>query len=195
MPLPLLIPLITSAISAIGGGLANRGAKTSTQPNLTPEQQQLYQSLIQQQAKLSNPDLGGYEASQTDDINHMAELQKKNLEETLGSRGITGNAVNYAKSRVDSGRFANITKLRQSLPMIRQQFGSQAMQSGTDLFRSYPTGQTNTGPSNVAGGAVGNAASTLAYFLGQGAFGKPQAPNPQPRPYQAPQLPYAGNFQ
>lgn len=171
-----LAPLAISGISALAGGLANK-AKTSTAtstPTLQGGQQALYNQLLTQQAgMMGGPSLGGYQASSEDDINHMAQLQQKNLQETLAARGITGPAANYAAGRVDNSRFAQISKLRQSLPLLQQQFGTDAINAGSNLVRAVAPGNTSTQttPGQGAAGAIGNGASTLAYFLGHGAFG------------------------
>jgi len=191
-----ILPAITG-LSALGGALSNRSqtSKQTSTPTLTPDQQNLYRQLMTAQGNLMNPtDLSGYQASQEDDINHMAELQKKNLMETLAARGISGPATNYAAGRVDNSRFAQIAKLRASIPLLQRQFGTEAINSGTNVLRAVQPGQTNTGttPGNVAGGAIGSGASTLAYFLGQGAFKKPVAGGAPTGNGDG--LPYTGNF-
>lgn len=170
-----VVPLITTALSALGSAAANKGTKNTqtSSPNLSPEQQALYNRLITQQSSMmGGPDLGGYEASQTSDINHLAELHKKNLMETLAARGISGPATNYAKAGVDTQRFADISRLHQSLPLLMQQFGTENINTGANLLRSVQPGQTNTQstPGNSLSGALAGGASTLAYLLGQGAF-------------------------
>ncbi len=188
MAIPLGASLGITGLSALGGALANRSSTSTTTPNLSSDQQRLMDMLIAQYTNVSGKtDLTGYQASQTDDINHQAELEKQRLMETLAARGISGSAVNYGKARIDSQRFANITKLRQSVPLLQQDQARQNLNSGAALFSAFPTGSTTKGSGNVAGGGIGNAAGTLAYFLGQGAFNKPGTAPPPTM--------YAQNFQ
>lgn len=193
-----IMPAI-AGISALGSALSNRKAK-STQtntPNLSPDQSNLYHNLVTAQGNLMNPtDLSGYQAGQEDDINHMAQLQKQNTAETLAARGISGPARAYAANRVDKSRFAQIAKLRAQIPLLQRQFGTEAINSGVNVLKAVQPGSTTTGttPGNVLGGAIGGGASTLAYFLGQGAFSKPTAaPSGGGGGVGSDGLPYTGN--
>lgn len=184
------LPLAISGVSALGGALSNRGQTTSQTPVMSSDQQRLLDMLISQYTNASQrTNMSGFAATQTDDINHMAELEKRKLQETLAARGITGSAVNYAKGRVDSDRFADITKLRQSLPFMQQDQQFKALGAGASLFSAIPSGGKTTTPGNMAAGGIGGGASTLAYFLGQGAFKKPgtvEQPTQYSQNFQAP---------
>lgn len=175
------VPALMTGLSAASGLLGNLGQKNTrnTTQNLSPEQQALYNQLLTQQSSMMNgPDLTGYEAGQTNDINHIAELHKKNLMETLAARGISGPATNYAADRVDNGRFADITKLHQQIPLMKFQYQQDALNSGANILRAVAPGSTTTEstPGNPLGGLVGGGSSALAFLYGQGAF-KPQQNN------------------
>lgn len=181
------------ALSGAGGAFGNK-AETQTQtsnPNLSPEQIALLKQLQDQQTRLSaGTDLTGYESGQTSDINHASQLHLQNLQDNLALRGITGPAAANAEEGVDSQRFADITKLHQSIPLLQNQLQTNAINSGVNLFGTMPRSTTNTttGSGNKIGGGLSNAAATLAYFLGQGAFKKPQtsAPATSNSTYKAP---------
>jgi hypothetical protein len=181
-------------LSAAGGALGNR-KETTTQTqntNLTPEQQLLLKQLMEQQAKLSaGTDLTGYEAGQVSDINKTRALQLQNVQENAALRGITGDALGNAENSVDSQRYGDIVKLHQQIPMLQNQLETNALQTGQSLFTATPKNVVGTGttPNNAVGGGLSNAAATLAYFLGQGAFKKPNAstlPSTVPNVYKTP---------
>lgn len=180
-------------LSAAGGVFGNK-AETQTQTsttNLTPEQQALLKQLQEQQTNLSlGTDLSGYEAGQVSDINHSRALQLQKLQETMALHGITGPAAGAAESNVDSQRFADITKLHQQIPLLQRQQQQDSLNSGLSLFTAMPRSTTTTGVTsgNKLGGGLSNAAATLAYFLGQGAFKKTQPQSTQPN-LTAPNLP------
>lgn len=166
-------------LSAAGGVFGNKAEKQeqTSSTNLTPEQQALLKQLIDQQTKLSaGTDLTGYEAGQTSDINHASDLHLQNVRDNLALRGITGDAAAAAEQGVDSQRFSDITKLHQSVPLLQNQLQTQALSSGLNLFSSMPRNTVSTGTTsgNKLGGGLSNAAATLAYFLGQGAFKPPK---------------------
>lgn len=177
--------VIATALAGVGGALGNRAGKqsqkSSQQTNLTPDQQALMARLVTSQTALSaDPDLSGYEAGQVSDINRMHQFQMQSLQDNLALRGVTGPAAAAAEAGQESGRFADITKLHQSIPLLRNQINTSNLNTGISLFGSMPrnvsTTSEGTANGNVAGGGLSNAASTLAYFLGQGAFKKPAAP-------------------
>ena len=167
-------------LSGAGGFLGNRKETTTqtTGTNLTPEQAALLKSIQDQYANLNkDPNLSGYEAGQVSDINHLAALHLQNVQENAAQRGITGDALGNAENAVDSQRFSDIVKLHQQIPLLQNQIQSQNINTGLGVFGATPknTISTNTTPNNSAAGGLSNAAATLAYFLGQGAFKKPQA--------------------
>ena len=53
------------------------------------------------------------------------------LEESLAARGITGGAaLSTAISSADSDRFGDITKLKQSIPLLRNQLNAEKLNLG-----------------------------------------------------------------
>lgn len=188
--LPLLLPLAISAISGIAGGLANRKQKatqeststSTTTPNLDPTTMGFRDQIINNyMSSIANPlDTHGYEASGIDDINHLSELQAQKTKENLAARGVRGPAEAFALNNVDANRFSNITKFKQSVPLLRQKMESDILANAGNFFSAIPHGTTQstkstgeqTTPGNVAAGSLGNFASTFANLLGQGAFKK-----------------------
>lgn len=189
--LPSNIDLALTGLAGVGGIFANRAGKstqTSSQTTqLTPEQIALLSSLNGQYTNLNtDPDLSGYEAGQVSDINHQSNLHMQALQENLAYRGITGAAEANAEANVDSQRFGDITKLHQSIPLLRNQIQTQNLNTGIGLFGAQPrnvsTSTTGTTSANKLGGGISNAANVLAYLYGKGAFSPtPAAPTAQPK--------------
>ncbi len=184
-----LIPLAISGLSALAGGLSNRSQQTQQQqtststPNLDPQdlnfRNQIMSQYLNQLSQGVN--LGGYQASGIDDINRNRELQGQQTRENLASRGINGPAFNFALNNINNQRYGDLTRFQQGIPLLQHQLQSDILRNAGGFFSSIPYGQTQTGkgtqtyPGNIAGGALGNLSSVLAYFLGQGAF-KPSNP-------------------
>lgn len=196
---PWLIPAIISGVSALGGALSNRGSQQQTsgaqhsetnninRPFFTPEQGGVFYPTAD--AFLANlnrdPDLSGYRAGQEQGINELSDVKKKALQIEMATRGIAPNstaALAYGRN-IDNQRFSDITKLNQSIPLLREDITKNRIGQGIDLFRSLPSGMQSQGgtdtiqqgtvdnPGNIAGGLIGNLAPILAYLYGQGGAG------------------------
>lgn len=190
------LPLILAGASGVSGLLGNRKkTSTSTQessqsstPNFDPNALNFRDSIIDQYMnQLQNPlDMSGFEFGGIENINKTRELQARQTKENLASRGIRGPALDFALNDVNNQRFSDIIGLKQQTPLLRHQMQNEILRNAGSFFSTIPYGQsstskstaTGTDPGNMGAGGLGNLTSTLAYFLGQGAFKKPAAPHP-----------------
>jgi hypothetical protein len=143
---------------------------------------------------LANPlNLTGYQANATANINKNAGFAKQNLLENLASRGISASspASAVATSKIDTGRFSDITQLQNSIPLLQQQYHNEILNNAGTFFRNIPYGtsigtsynnygtdarnqnSTSTGTTSVNpfASGFGAMAPILAGLYGQGAFG------------------------
>jgi len=179
-----VIPALIGGLAGLGGALGNRATTTTSTetPNFDLTQLGLRNAIIKNYMQMLAPgnlDLSGYQANAIQDINKNRQLQQQQLREQLAARGIQGPAAELAVQNVNNDRFADITHLQNSIPLLRQQLMGQVAQGAGAFFNSSPYGRTtiSKGAGNVAGGAVGGAGSALAYLYGQGAFNnQPQVP-------------------
>lgn len=170
------------AIAALAGGFANKSSKSSSDTTTTttpggggnPLRDQIVQAYMSQ---IQNPmDFSGYAASGISNINKNAQAAKKKTAESLSARGISGPALDFALTRVDNQRFSDVTNFQNELPLMKQNLQNQILQNAGAYLSTNPFGTTSVGkgtqtqPGNVAGGVLGNAANTLAYLYGQGAY-------------------------
>lgn len=180
-----LIPAILAGLSALSGGFANRdqnqtGTQTTsgtTTPTYDPTAQGFRDTLIQKYLSLigQDPNLTGYTASGISDINRNTDLQMQNLIGNLSARGISGPALEFAKSNLENNRYADVTKFQQGIPLLSRQLNQDLLSKAVGLFNTIPYGtssnQTMTSTGKVQGspfgGAVGNLANTLAFLYGQ----------------------------
>lgn len=160
-----LLPLL----AGITGGLDNRAQKTTSTPTFDPQVTPLRNTSIDQYMKLltEDPDLKGYTASQTGEINRQSDVQKRLAEETAASKGVYGPAVATSLNNVDANRFANITKLKQGVPLLSRQLKSDALTSVGNFVNQNKGTQVDTS-GNVLGGAFGGTTELLAYLYGLG---------------------------
>lgn len=180
--LSLALPII----SAIAGGFANKSSTSkqdqtsTTTPNLDAGGMDLRNQIVQAYIKqlLGTSDMSGYTASGISNINKNAATKKAQTTENLSARGISGDALAFAQNKVDNQRFSDVTDFQNSIPLLQQQLQSQILSNAGNYLSTNPYGSTTKGagttqtPGNVAGGVLGNAASTLAYLYGQGAYSK-----------------------
>jgi hypothetical protein len=125
-------------------------------------------------------------------INSAGASNEMAIKNMLASRGLSYSpAAATPLAIANSNRLAQTTQLRNSAPILADQLQTGRLTSFANFLSGLPTGQTgvtNTAsttegaqhtdsagnviqPSNMLGGAVSNAAGTLAYLYGQGAFG------------------------
>ena len=120
MPFPLLIPLIASAASAIGGALANRKKTTTstqqqdttnttnayTQPEYTPQMQALLEQIWRSMSdRTTSPfESTGYVTGGLQDINKGADSGLTLLKQKLAAMGMGGLDREFHFSRINGNR-------------------------------------------------------------------------------------------
>lgn len=164
--LKYLLPIL----GGIAGGLDNRSQTTTTTPSFDPSISPLRDQTIKKYTDLlsQDPDLKGYTASGVDDLNRTSDIQKRNAEETLASRGVTGPAVATSLNSIDANRFSAINKFRQSIPLLSEQLNQQNAAAAGSFINGSPKTTTTQTSGNVLGGAVGGSTELLAYLYGLG---------------------------
>jgi hypothetical protein len=196
-----LFDYLLPGLAGLSGAVANRGGKTSStntsNPTLDPATADLKGNIINKTNTLLNedPNLTGYQAQQTQQINKNSEIQRQKAIENLVSRGIDPNspAGVAALNSVDSQRFGAITNLNEAIPLEATQMKQSILNSANQSFSTLPKGTSSTGttttPGNKLGGFVSGLAQTLAYLHGRGAFGKNPPPTTNGSSVNVPQLP------
>ena len=161
--------LATLGLSGLAGGLNNRPTTSTSVPNVQPILQPLQQNLVDSYTKsLLGTDLTGYTASGVDDINSQSAIQKQNAMETAAARGVQGPAVDTSLNNIDASRSSQVSKFRQSIPLLQNTLQQAALSNAGNFFNNNKTGLTTTNSGNVAGGAVSGPASILAYLYATG---------------------------
>lgn len=223
-------PWIIQGLGFLGGILGNRGQKqqqtsqtqsnsgsnfktsnatgSSVNPLLAPGYAEYINNIKDKYLGLINtdPNLTGYTASGVSDINNTSNAQRAAIEANLASRGVTGPAASTSLNANDANRFANITKFKQTIPLLSRQLQQDTLDKALGVFNAMPRGTytetaggsegfenqfgnqatqgTTTQPGNMLGGGIGNLANLMAFLYGQGAFGN--GPNRLPTQTAAP---------
>jgi hypothetical protein len=130
--------------------------------------------------------------SGVNNINRAGASNEMAIRNILASRGLSYSpaaAVPLANANMD--RLGQITQLRNSAPILQDTLESGRLTDFSNFLKGLPTGQSgvantasfNEGashtdqagnvnvPGNPLGGSFSNAAATLAWLYGQGAFG------------------------
>jgi hypothetical protein len=177
MPFPLLIPLITAGVSALGGALSNKkSARTTTTStaDTTPEYKTLGDMLRNRiESRLrSSVDLGGYEAGGIGAINDAFGGAETALNADLTSRGLgTSPIAGTASGNLQAERGTNIAQFLNTLPQVRRQMENEDISAANQFYQARPRTTTTVGPGSAAGGALDNIASFLGYLYRQKALG------------------------
>lgn len=204
------LPFITTALGALGGLLGNRPSTTtqSGTSNTTgtqntsgsslitgskgPAGDYLNSDLITKYLAMLNqdPDLSGYRAGGIGDINRLADVRNRNINETMAAHGISGPALGTSLINSENNRTGDITKFSQGIPLMAQQLNLGNLNAAGNFAAGLPesqmtnfnntenstqntqqTGNVNQ-PGNMLGGLFGGAGNMLAYLYGNGAFGR-----------------------
>jgi hypothetical protein len=191
----------------ISGGLGNRAqtfpgtssgtSSTSINPTLDPLASSGYNDIITKYQNLlsSDPDLKGYQASESSNINKLAGVQKENTVESMAARGITtGPAVSTAANSVENNRINQQIGLSNSIPILSRQLTENTLNGYLNAVKSLPVGTssnqtsnsttTSTVPGQVGAGVTGalaniptNVWKQALNILGLGGGGSPRDPN------------------
>ncbi len=202
MPFPLLIPLITAGVSALGGALSNkksartqeqsnRSTSTSTTSFSEPAEYKTLGDLLRSRIESrlrSTMDMGGYEAGGVGAINDSFAGAQTALDADLTSRGLaTSPIAGAAGGNLQSERGTNIAQFLNTLPQLKRQMEGEDLSAANTFYQSRPRNSTTTQtgtqsgttimPGSVAGGAFGSAAEMIAFLAGQGLLGGGAYPN------------------
>lgn len=177
MPFPLAIPLALGAASFFGGMFGKGGKKTSTtMPQLDPAYSGLQSALlpmITKRLQQSSALPAGYGEARTSEINQGYRSARTALANRLAARGLSSSPVAGSGEAVLEGqRFGDITRMKQTLPLIDRQFQQEDLASALELLQlGRGSTTTETGGGSRLGGGLSGLASMLGFLYGQGAFG------------------------
>lgn len=194
------LPLLTTALGALGGGLANRekvnkqesttntNSSTSTAPAYDAKAQSVRDTLLNELLfrTESTPDFESkYTAQGLASINKTRDSSRAAIDNILASRGLSGSPI-AASAQV--GQAINTGNQQASflnnIPLMIDSMKRERLGDLSSFFSSLPVGQTSnttgtqttkgtsTTPGNVAAGALGGGGSALGLLYGMGAFGK-----------------------
>ena len=198
--------------SGVANATTTGGQQATTNVNqlLDPRAAQGYDALTHKYLDMlsSDPNLAGYQAGATTDINRLADIQKKNTAETLAARGVTGPAAAAALNSVESQRIGQVSQLHQQIPLLVRNILQQTMNDASAFFGQLPRNQQTTSdvatqqanqafqnnvanttgytsqqgtvntPGNMLGGLFCGAGNALSLLYGLGAFGNNQFQTP-----------------
>ena len=182
----------TSTQNQQSGSTSNTSGLNVNTPQLNPVASSGYEQLssLFQNLLGKDPDLSGYQAQQTGNINNLANQQQQNEQEILAAKGITGPAAATGAANVESQRVGSITNLQQQIPLLANQLQQQTAGNFLNVIKGMPVGnvtqttgiqgqnsfssQQGTGTQNNSqnplAGLFGGLGNLLASLYGSGAF-------------------------
>lgn len=153
-------------LSSVGSGIAaGQGTKTKgsstgsssttgqqttqgtsvTNPNISPQLQALLNQIMAQAGSLQTPDLSGYQAQQTQQINQASNLQSQAVQNIMAARGLSTSPVaGTTQANIAAQRQSQLVNLQESLPMLLQQLQIQNLNAETNAAKAIPYGTTTT---------------------------------------------------
>lgn len=174
---PLAIPLALGGASFLGGLFGKGGKKTSTtMPQLDPAYSGLQSTLlpmIMKRLQQGSALPAGYGEARTSEINSGYRNARTALSNRLAARGLSQSPIaGSGEATLEGQRFGDITRMKQSLPLIERQFGQEDLASALELLQ-LGRGSTTTemGGGSRLGGGISSLATMLGFLYGQGAFG------------------------
>jgi hypothetical protein len=196
MPFAAAIPLAISGISALGGLLANRGAKSKqdqtqnidqlTAPEYDPQTMYMRNFLMDQYLNRIRGDedfFGGYATEGLNQINQGSNIASQNIENILASRGL-GRTTAGASSAVQNqlNRLMQQNSFLNQIPLLRDQRAQSNLVGASGFFNQLPVASRRTGTTtgetdastggNMLGGGFSSLATMLGGLYGVGAFDK-----------------------
>lgn len=162
---PWLLPIL----AGVSGGLDNRPGTTTSVPTFDDKVAPLRQQTIDSFSSLfsKDPDLVGYQTSQTGAINKQSDIAKQNAIEMAAAHGIVGPAVDTSLNSIETNRGNQVTNLNGQVPLLAHSLKVGDL-SAVNSFLNGNKGLSVTSPGNVAGGALSGASGLLAYLYGLG---------------------------
>ncbi len=167
----------------------NNTVTGSSTPVLDPYNQQLRDTLVDYYRRSldDDTDLSGYKANGLATINSSGKARTNMIRNSLAARGLSFSPqAALAPAMSESSRIGDQAQFINTVPMLAQQLKQQRLNDAASFQRGLPYGTstvgtdtgrtqmagTNVQPGNMAAGALGNGALTLAGLLGKGAFQK-----------------------
>lgn len=147
--------------------LSQLNSGSSTTPTLTPEHQQLINSLIGKYGELLRKpfDTTGYQTLQTQGINNNSTLQKQAVDNIMASRGLASSPVAATSdANIEAGRISQINSMAQNIPMLQQQMQQQNLQGAIALAGAIPHGTTTSGFQTQSGSQTGSQSGSQSQF-------------------------------
>lgn len=187
MPLPFLVPLAISGISALGGLLANRKSKQEqeskstsvdnidqyTRPEYDPKSLIMRDLLMHQflgRTEDDNDYWGGYAREGLNDINRGSDLNRQAIDNLLAARGLgrtTAGANSYISNEMN--RLNQGNSLMNQIPLLADQRRRQNLLDASQFFNQLPVGQHVTGTTTrntTSSGTVTNPGNMLGGMFG-----------------------------
>jgi hypothetical protein len=136
-------------------------AAGATTPLLGPEAQALLTQLTGKYMGLTAPNLTGYGAMQTANINQAADAQRNALNSALAARGLaTSPVAATAQAGIEQNRLNQVTAMQQQLPLLQHQMNLQNLAGAAGFFGAIPKGQATTGTTTQTGTGSTSATQT-----------------------------------
>lgn len=142
--------LLTSLLNTFNQqhGSSDVTTSSTSNPNLSPEALALQKQLAAQYGKQvdQTTNLEPYRSNQAEQINRGSEMQGRNVDSILASRGLATSPVAATSAiNVENNRGSQINQLNQSIPLLQQQLHNQALQGASSFYSTIPHGTTTTG--------------------------------------------------
>jgi hypothetical protein len=186
MPFPL-IPLLLGGSSILGGLLGGRDRKVTTEPNLSPIQQQVQTGLGQQilgdlNAPVTPPNVTPLRSGARNQVNRTANAAGGRLDTALAGSGFYNSGKRSSgRTQIETARLGAFSDIETDLLRFLTEFEEREKQRRKQnalAFLPGSTGQTTTqsGGGAAAGGAAGLETISSLFVLdkllgGAGLFG------------------------
>jgi hypothetical protein len=176
------------------GSVTNSGFQNWQENTLNPLAGAGFTAVSNKYMDLMNqdPNLSGYQASQSEQINRQSDIQKQQLRENLAAKGITGPAAETALANAEAQRFGSNIQLSNQIPLLARQLMENTVGNAGRFYQGIPlsgtsaSGNTTTGQNqwgstqqggtvttgvNPLSGLFGGAGNILALLSGMGMLG------------------------
>lgn len=156
---------ITSSNNQTQSQQGTNTGTSSTNPNLSPLQQQLASLFSQGAANLYNQstNMSGYTQQGLEGINKTSNLNNQVLQNILTSRGLSYSpAAATAETQNQLSRTSQANSFLQQIPLLQRQLQTQSLGQLMQAFGVLPTGTTTnqSQTSNITGTSSGNQTQT-----------------------------------
>jgi Chaperone of endosialidase len=126
-------------------GTTTQQGTSVTNPNISPQLQALLNQIMQQAGGLQTPNLSGYQAQQTQQINQASNLQSQAVQNIMAARGLSTSPVaGTTQANIAAQRQSQLVNLQESLPLLLQQLQIQNLTAEEGAAKAIPYGTTTT---------------------------------------------------